>query len=71
VSQSDQTTRETASQTPMWRHGLDIAGGIAILVAIVGFIVKPSLVLLWVFLLLFGLSALPEMVIRKVRARWR
>jgi hypothetical protein len=49
-------------------------GGIAILVGIVGivgFIVSPSLAVLWVFLLIFGLTALPEFVIRTVRARRR
>jgi hypothetical protein len=71
LSQRHQTTREAASQTPTWRHGLDIAGGIAILVGIVGFIVRPSLAVLWVFLLIFGLTALPEFVIRTIQARRR
>jgi hypothetical protein len=71
VSQDDQPAPETPSQTPTWRRQLDMAAGIAILVGIVGLAVKPSLALLWVFLLIFGLTALPEFLIRRLRARGR
>ena len=71
MSQDDQPAPETPSQTPTWRHQLDIVAGTAILAGIVGFAVKPSLTLLWVFLLIFGLTALPEFLIRWRRARSR
>ena len=71
-SQDDQPAApETPSQTPTWRRRLDMAAGIAILVGIVGLAVKPSLTLLWVFLLIFGLTALPELLIRRLRTRGR
>lgn len=72
MSQDDQQAApETPSQTPTWRRQLDIAAGIAILVGIVGLAVRPSLTLLWVFLLIFGLTAVPEFLIRWLRVRSR
>jgi hypothetical protein len=71
VSQHNHSASESPSQTPTWRHRLDIAAGLAILVGIVGLTVRPSLALLWVFLLIFGLTALPELLIHRIRARSR
>ena len=71
MSQDDQPAPETPSQTPTWRRQLDIAAGIAILVGTVGLAVKPSLILLWVFMLISGLTALPEFLIRWLGARSR
>jgi hypothetical protein len=48
---------------------LDIAGAVAIAIAIVGLIVARSLLLLWVFLLAFGLATVPERLYRRVRSR--
>jgi hypothetical protein len=53
------------------RRRLDIAGGIAAIVGIVGLVLKPSLVYLWAFLILFGVTTVPERAIRALRERRR
>ena len=44
-------------------------GGVAAVVGIVGFILKPSLAYLWAFLILFGVTTVPERAIRALRER--
>jgi hypothetical protein len=53
------------------RRRLDIIGGVAAVVGIVGFVLKPSLVYLWAFLILFGVTTVPERAIRALRERRR
>jgi len=53
------------------RRRLDFAGGIAAVIGIVGFVLKPSLAYLWAFLILFGITTLPERVVRALRERRR
>lgn len=51
------------------RRRLDIVGGIAGVIGIVGFVFKPSLAYLWAFLILFGVTTVPERAIRAWRER--
>lgn len=51
------------------RRRLDILGGIAAVVAVVGIVERPSLMPLWAFLLLFGVTTVPERLIAWLRAR--
>ena len=51
------------------RRKLDIVGAIAAVVGIVGFVFKPSYAPLWAFLILFGVTTVPERVIRAWRER--
>jgi hypothetical protein len=60
---------ERTARVAQARRQLDIAGGIAAVIGIVGFIVKPSLAYLWAFLILFGVTTVPERVIRVLRER--
>lgn len=51
------------------RRRLDIMGGVAAVIGIVGFVLKPSLAYLWAFLILFGVTTVPERAIRALRER--
>jgi hypothetical protein len=51
------------------RRQLDIAGGIAAVIGIIGFVVKPSLAPLWAFLILFGVTTVPNRLIAWARDR--
>ncbi len=53
------------------RRILDIVGGIAAVVAILGLIFARDLIYLWAFLLLFGITTVPERAIGHLRQRWR
>ena len=53
------------------RRILDIVGAIAAVVAIVGLIFDRNLIVLWSFLLLFGVATLPERGIAHLRRRRR
>ena len=53
------------------RRKLDVAGAIAAVIGIAGFVVKPSLAPLWAFLILFGITTVPERLIRRLRERRR
>jgi hypothetical protein len=53
------------------RRALDIAGAVAAVVAIVGFVFARSLIVLWAFLLLFGVTTVPERLLRHLRERRR
>jgi hypothetical protein len=44
-------------------------GGVAAVIGIVGLVVKPSLAYLWAFLLLFGVTTVPERAIGALRER--
>jgi hypothetical protein len=44
-------------------------GGVAAVIGIVGFVLKPSLAYLWAFLILFGVTTVPERAIRALRER--
>ena len=50
---------------------LDIAGAIPAAIGIIGVIVKPTLIPLWAFLILFGVTTVPERLIRWARLRRR
>ena len=50
---------------------LDIAGGVAAVVAIAGLIFARHLILLWSFLLLFGITTVPERGLSYLRQRRR
>ena len=60
-----------AADTRRARRQLDIIGAIALVVGVVGFVLKPSLVYVWAFLILFGVTTVPERAIRALRARRR
>jgi hypothetical protein len=51
------------------RRWLNLAGGIAAAIGVLGFILKPSLAFLWAFLILFGVTTVPEQAIRALRER--
>jgi hypothetical protein len=51
------------------RRVVDIVGGLAAVVGVLGLVFKPSLAYLWAFLLLFGITTVPERAIRALRAR--
>lgn len=53
------------------RRKLDIAGGIAAVVGIIGVFVDRPLLPIWAFLILFGVTTVPERLIRWVRQRMR
>jgi hypothetical protein len=53
------------------RRILDIVGGIAGVVAILGPIFAPGLIYLWAFLLLFGVTTVPERALSHLRQRRR
>ena len=53
------------------RQALDIAGAIAALIAILGLVFARSLIVLWAFLLLFGVTTVPERLLRSLRERRR
>ena len=53
------------------RRRLDIFGAVALLIGVVGVIVKPSLIVLWAFLIVFGVTTVPERLIRWLRERRR
>ena len=53
------------------RRILDTAGGVAAVVAIVGLIFARHLILLWSFLLLFGITTVPERSLAYLRQRRR
>jgi hypothetical protein len=53
------------------RRALDIAGAVAALIAIVGLVFARSLIVLRAFLLLFGVSTVPERLIHRLRERNR
>lgn len=60
---------ERAARVARARRRPDIAGGIAAVIGIIGFVVKPSLAYLWAFLILFGVTTVPERVVRALRDR--
>ena len=60
---------DRAARVARARRRLDIIGGVAAVVGIVGFILKPSLAYLWAFLILFGVTTVPERAIRALRER--
>jgi hypothetical protein len=51
------------------RRVVDIVGGLAAVVGVIGLVLKPSLAYLWAFLLLFGITTVPERAIRALRGR--
>jgi cyanate permease len=51
------------------RRRLDIIGAIAAVVGILGLIFKPSLIYIWAFLILFGITTVPERAFRALRER--
>jgi hypothetical protein len=53
------------------RRILDIVGGIAAGVGVLGLIFAPGLPYLWAFLLLFGITTVPERAIGYLRQRRR
>ena len=53
------------------RHTLDVVGAVAAIVGVVGLVLEPSLVYLWAFLILFGVTTVPERLIRSLRERRR
>lgn len=53
------------------RRALDIAGAVAAVVAILGLVFARSLIVLWAFLLLFGVTTMPERLLRCLRDRRR
>ena len=53
------------------RRRLDIFGAVALLIGVVGVIVKPSLMVLWAFLIVFGVTTVPERLFRWLRERRR
>ena len=53
------------------RRALDIAGAVAAVVAILGLVFARSLIVLWAFLLLFGVTTMPERLLRYLRDRRR
>jgi len=53
------------------RRILDIVGAIAALIAILGLIFASHLIYLWAFLLLFGITTVPERAIGYLRRRRR
>jgi hypothetical protein len=53
------------------RRVLDIVGGIAAVVAILGLIFAPHPIYLWASLLLFGITTVPERAIGYLRQRRR
>ncbi|MGH2997740.1 MAG: hypothetical protein ACRDNM_00420 [Gaiellaceae bacterium] len=53
------------------RRILDIAGAVAAAVAILGLIFARHLIILWAFLLLFGITTVPERAITHLRQRRR
>lgn len=53
------------------RRMLDILGAIAAVVAIFGLIFARDLIYLWAFLLLFGITTVPERTIGYLRQRRR
>jgi hypothetical protein len=62
---------ERAARVARARRGLDIIGAIAAAVGIAGFVFGPSLAVLRAFLILFGLTTVPERAIRALRQRRR
>ncbi len=63
--------RRVAADRARARRALDIAGAMAAIVAIAGLIFARSLIVLWAFLLLFGVTKVPERLIRHLRERRR
>ena len=53
------------------RRILDVVGLVAAAIAIIGLIFARSLILLWAFLLLFGITTMPERGLGYLRRRWR
>ena len=53
------------------RRRLDVVGAIAAVVAILGLIFARHLIYLWAFLLLFGITTVPERAIAHLRQRRR
>jgi cyanate permease len=51
------------------RRRLDVVGAIAAVIGIVGFVLKPSYAPLWAFLILFGVTTVPERALRALRER--
>lgn len=60
-----------AAERARARRALDILGAVAAVVAIAGFIFARSLIALWAFLLLFGVTTMRERLIRHLRERRR
>jgi hypothetical protein len=48
---------------------LDAVGAVAVIVAIAGLIFARSLIVLWAFLLVFGLTTVPERLVTHLRER--
>jgi hypothetical protein len=53
------------------RRRLDVVGGIAAVVGVIGIVVDRHLLPLWAFLILFGVTTVPERLIKSMRARRR
>ncbi len=53
------------------RRILDVVGGVAAVIAILGLIFARHLLYLWAFLLLFGITTVPERAIGYLRQRRR
>ena len=51
------------------RRRLDIIGAIAAAIGIIGILVDRSLLWLWAFLILFGLTTVPERLLAWLRRR--
>jgi hypothetical protein len=51
------------------RRQLDVVGAIAAVIRVIGIVVRPALAPLWAFLILFGITTVPERVIRWARKR--
>lgn len=51
------------------RRRLDIAGALAAVAGLIGLVVKPSLAPLWAFLILFGVTTVPNRLIASARQR--
>ena len=62
---------DRATRVARARRRLDIVGGIAAVIGIVGFVLERSLAFLWAFLILFGVTTVPERLIHALRTRRR
>lgn len=51
------------------RHRLDLVGAVAAVVAVLGIVFDRALLPLWAFLLLFGITTVPERMFRWLRQR--
>ncbi len=51
------------------RRQLAAISGVAAPIAIIGFIIRPDLALLWAFLLFFSIATLPRWIRHQIRER--